>query len=328
MESLVARSANSLAPLNQNPAAVYLSSLSENSRLTMRTALNTLGELLGIDEALDANGQDVRFLSVSWAALRHEDTTALRAALEERYAPATANKLLTALRRVLKEARRLGQISADDYVWATDIHTISGKSLPRGRVLVEAEIAALMRMCADDLTPAGARDAALLALLRGTGMRRSEVVILDLANYDAVMGALTICDGKGCNERVIYLPVGARKVLDEWIGVRGDSAGPLFYGLVRGGGLVVRRLAAQAVAIVCATRAAEAGVTPFTPHDMRCTFISGLLDAGVDIATVQRLAGHKNAATTSRYDRRGEMANQQAVDLVHIPYYPRQVNVS
>jgi integrase len=75
-----------------------------------------------------------------------------------------------------------------------------------------------------------------------------------------------------------------------------------------GDGLVVRRLAAQAVTVVCAARAREAGIAPVTPHDMRRTFISGLLDAGADIATVQRLAGHEDPATTSRYDRRGEAA--------------------
>jgi integrase len=60
-----------------------------------------------------------------------------------------------------------------------------------------AEVAALMRSCADDSTPAGARDAALVALLRGTGMRRAEVVALDLSGYDPTTGALTVRSGKG-----------------------------------------------------------------------------------------------------------------------------------
>ena len=86
----------------------------------------------------------------------------------------------------------------------------------------------------------------------------------------------------------------------------------------------MRRLAAQAVAVICEARAKEAAIAAFTPHDMRRTFISGLLDAGADIATVQRLAGHEDPATTSRYDRRGEAAKQRAIELVHVPHFSRK----
>jgi integrase len=318
---LVAPTAASAVPLDQNPAAIYLASLGEGSQATMRTALNTIAALLGVGEVRDANGPDLRCLAVPWAELRQEHTTAIRAQLQERYAPATANKLLAALRRVLKEARRLRQISADDYDAAVDMRNIRAKRMPRGRELAEAEIVALMQACAGDRTPAGARDAALIALLRGTGMRRAEAVTLDLADYDRATGAISVRTVKEGKDRVIYAPAGSRSALDDWIVVRGEAPGPLFYGLVKGGGLVVRRLAAQAVAVVCTARGSEAGIAPFTPHDLRRTFISGLLNAGADIATVQQLVGHEDPATTSRYDRRGEAAKHRAVELVHVPYF-------
>src|SRR5262249_21776563 len=166
----VVSSTHPTVPLDKNPAAVYLASLGAGSRRTMRTALNIIGELLGVGQVLNDDGQDVRCLAVPWASLRYQHTAAIRARLQERYAPATANKLLAALRRVLKEARRLGQISADDYDQASDLKNVRGTRLPRGRAIGDGEVASLMRICADDVTPAGARDAAIIALLRGTGL--------------------------------------------------------------------------------------------------------------------------------------------------------------
>src|SRR6266540_208579 len=129
-DSSVARTTSLAVPLDQNPAAVYLASLGQGSRQTMRTALNTIGELLGIGAVRDTDGRDMRCLAVPWANLRYQHTAAIRVTLQERYAPATANKLLVALRRVLKEARRLGQISADDYDRAVDLPSIPAEYRP------------------------------------------------------------------------------------------------------------------------------------------------------------------------------------------------------
>ena len=119
-------------PLTFHPAAVYLSQLATRSQRVMRQSLDTMAGILTQGQC-DA-------LTLDWSALRYQHTAALRAVLKERYAPATANRLLCALRRVLKEARRLELMSPQDYDRAADIKNISADPPLMGRALRLGEI--------------------------------------------------------------------------------------------------------------------------------------------------------------------------------------------
>ncbi len=79
-------------------------------------------------------------------------------------------------------------------------------------------------------------------------------------------------------------------------------------------------MTSQAIYLALLKRSREARTGTFSPHDLRRTFVSDLLDAGADLATVQKLAGHCSSDTTRRYDRRGEESKRRAVELLHVPY--------
>lgn len=295
-----------------HPVAVYLARLAPGSRRTMRQALDVVAGIL-TDGHADA-------ITLPWSAVRYQHAQAVRSRLAERYRPATVNKALASMRGVLREAWRLGQIAADDYHRAVDLRGISAHTLPRGRALSAGEIRALFTACAADRSAAGARDAAMLALLYGAGMRRQEVAGLDVADFDSETGAVTIRAGKGRKDRIAYTSNGSLHALQAWIGVRDPEAGPLFVPVMKGGRMVLRRLVPHAVYKIVLKRAEQAGVKALSPHDLRRTFVSDLLDAGADISTVQQLAGHAGIATTAKYDRRGEAAKKRAVELLHVPF--------
>ena len=301
-------------PADQNPAAVYVAHLAPGGRPTMRQALQTIAGMLTSGQC-DAS-------TLEWGALRYQHTAAIRAALAGQYAPATVNKMLSALRGTLKAAWRLGQMTADDYRTATDLEPVKGSTLPRGRALSAGELRALFDTCAGDPSPAGARDAALLTILYA-GLRRSEAVALDLADYDPQTGALTVRAGKGHKDRTTYTDDGGREALADWLAIRGQEPGPLLYPVRKGGKLQRRRMTGDAVLEVMRKRAAQAPVSRFSPHDLRRTWIGDLLDAGADIATVQALAGHASVTTTAKYDRRPEATKRRAGNLLHVPYTRR-----
>lgn len=280
----------------------------------MREALNNIAKLL-TNDACDAT-------TIDWSKLRYQHTAAVRAVLMEKYSPAMANKMLCALRRTLKEAWRLGLMSTSEYGRATDIESVRGKSLLKGRSLDPEEITALWDDCIRDNSNLGARDAALLGVLT-VGLRRSEIAHLDLTDFKLRGRSLTIREAKGRSERIVYLPLASVRAVQDWLVIRGKEAGALFYPLDKGHKIIPRRMSEQGVLRALQRRGERAGVEGFTPHDFRRTFIGNLLDAGADIVTVSHLAGHASPNTTSKYDRRGEAAKKRAVDLLDVPYSGR-----
>jgi integrase len=163
-----------LAP-DRNPFYVYLARLSAGSRPTMAEVLGTIARI--------ASGGRLAPDTFPWHSLRYPHVQAVRTALTETIStrtgkplsPATLDKTLSALRGVLKEAWRLGLMSAEDLVRAADVELVRGSRPLKGRALESHEVAVLFHTCMRDRTPAGPRDAVILALGLGAGLRRAEL---------------------------------------------------------------------------------------------------------------------------------------------------------
>ena len=315
-----------------NPARVYLAGLrSRGSEPTQRRALIVIARLLAglpIDEdrrhlsredkAAARSADDALIDSVPWSRIRYHHVAALTSTLAATFAPATSNRIIAALKGVLKESWRLGQMSADDYQRAVDLKAIESERLPAGRDIQSGELAALLDTC--EPTRAGIRDAAIISVLYVCGLRRAELVALDVVDY--IDGVLTIRKAKRNKQRQVHITNGARAQLEDWLNIRGDATGALFTGL--GNRQSGDRLTTQAIYNMLQTRHKLAGLSaPLSPHDFRRTCAGDLLDAGVDIATVARILGHSDIRQTAKYDRRKEAVKRDAAARLHVPYRKR-----
>lgn len=141
----------------------------------------------------------------------------------------------------------------------------------------------------------GRRDRAILELLYATGARVAELCGLDLADLDRSQGTIQVW-GKGGKERVIPVGDPALRSLDAYLALRGEQDGPLFQNH-RGARLTVR-----SVHRIVKAGARAAGLTRrVTPHTLRHTFATHMLDSGADLRLIQDLLGHSRLSTTQRY---------------------------
>ena len=299
------------SPRDRNPAAVYLAGKpSAVGRRGLQRSLERAAEILTGELTTDA-------FAVNWAEVRYQHVAALKAVLLDQGAkPATINHVLAAVRGVIRDAWRLGLIDAETKERIVDVKSVTASTLPAGRHVGVGEIRRLFEICG--VTLVGARDAAMLALLYGCGLRRSEAVALQLADYED--GSVKVRTGKGRKERIVYSANGGRAAIDAWIRVRGAWDGALLCPIAKGGRLQQRCITAQAVMHRLRFLGKRAGIENLSPHDLRRSFVGELLDAGADISSVQQLAGHASVTTTARYDRRGERAKQRTAELLHVPY--------
>ncbi|MDP9351726.1 MAG: tyrosine-type recombinase/integrase [Chloroflexota bacterium] len=260
--------------LLHDPVASYLAGLDESTQEAVRRSLRRVAKLLEVP-APEA---------VPWESMRYGHYQAIKGKLlayrrdsdnpDSGLSPGTINLTLTHLRGVARQVWSLGYMTAEEWERVKEIKPTKGERLPAGRDARAGELAALLEACGGDHSPAGVRDAAIIALLYSTGMRRAELVGLDREDYDSETGTLKVRRGKGRKERLVYAAGGAHAALADWLVVRGDRPGALFVAVNKGGRLGSGRITAQAIYNMLDKRVREARLgLPLSPHDLRRTFV-------------------------------------------------------
>ena len=223
------------------------------------------------------------------------------------YAKTTVNRRLSAVRSFYSWLVREGVIESNPAA------VVSSPKLPKSlpHVLSQEDVEKLLK-CADASTPAGALDAALVELLYASGARIGEVASLDVDRIDFSDKSVRLF-GKGSKERIVPLYPAALHALDAYLahtrpvllanhkgGLTAEEAADAQRALfinARGARMSERSLRARFEKLL-----AQAGLAGMaTPHTMRHTFATEVLDGGADLRSVQEMLGHASLSTTQIY---------------------------
>lgn len=284
-----------------NPASVYLASLGSNeSRRVMSSYLSIMARMAaGLTKHRDMVST---YHDYPWGTLRRAHITAIVGLLNESgRSPATVNTYLHALKGVAREAWALNQMTSDENAHIERIKPVRGSRLSPGRVLTSEDMRSLLNTTQADRSEIGVRDYAMLLLLLSAGLRRTEIVTLNCSSINLGAHKIHIL-GKGNKERIAYIDDNCAIALKYWMEqVLVDDSGSLFCRIRKGGNMTGERLTAQSVLYILQKRCAKAGIGKASPHDLRRTYATMMIEDGEDLITIRDSMGHASVETTQRY---------------------------
>ena len=243
-------------------------------------------------------------------ALADADARVLRAYLADLHARGLARtsmaRRLATLRSFFRFLVRRGRVRSNP---AREVRTPTLPGRLPAHLPIDQSEALFRQPLGDDET--SRRDRAILEVLYASGVRVAELAGLDLEDVDLREGALRVL-GKGRKERMVPLGTKAIEALRAYLGAREGARGALFRNR-RGGRLTVRSLHR-----IVRDRARAAGLAGHvTPHTLRHTFATHLLDAGADLRLIQELLGHARLTTTQRYTHVSAERLAKVYDAAH-----------
>lgn len=281
-----------------NPAQRYIRSLeSEQSRTAMTSLLNNVARYFDPEKTL---------AELDWSMLTADHVYKLRDRMNrQKKSPSTINCYLAALKGVAHQCWKMHLIDVESYQQIKDIKRSKGSRIAKGRALALDELNAMLDNCIAQEGPIAMRDGTLIALVYGAGLRRHEAVGIQLGDYSRDKATIQVV-GKGNKERINALNDRVIDIIECWLDERGRHPGPLFNRIRRGGNITDQPISPQTVYEIIIRRYKEAGLERLTPHDLRRTYATNLLDSGTDIFIVQELMGHSHLNTTKTYDKRSD----------------------
>jgi integrase len=214
----------------------------------------------------------------------------------------TINVRLSAMRKMVGEARRAGIIGLEEAASLTDIPNIRQKGTRLGNWLTREQAKELLAV-PDRSTLKGKRDYVILALLVGCALRRNELAELDVATMQQREGRWVLADleGKGRRIRTVAVPIWVKQGIDVWMNEAGIKDGRLLRSVSKSGKVNRDTLSDWAVWSVVEQSSKQIGIEHFGAHDLRRTCAKLCRKSGGDLEQIKFLLGHSSIQTTERY---------------------------
>src|SRR5690348_15192534 len=263
---------------------------------------------LGLDEFIAWYGLEPR------PGFTKATVSAWRVALEARGLGAVSiNVRITSVRKLAVEAADNGLLAPELATGIIRVKGVASKGIRLGNWLTVQQAQKLLN-APDATTTKGLRDRAILAVLLGCGLRRSEVAALTFDHVQQRDGRWCIVDlvGKHGRVRTVPMPTWVKVAIDAWTSEAGIADGHVFRPVNRGGQVRGVGLSEKVVWQLLQGYAAAAGVPGIAPHDLRRSCAKMCRAAGGELEQIQLLLGHASVQTTERY-----LGTRQ--DLVHAP---------
>ena len=263
---------------------------------------------LGLDEFFAWFGREPR------PGFTKATVSAWRVSLEARGLGAVSiNVRITAVRKLEVEAADNGLLAPELASGITRIKGVASKGVRIGNWLSVQQAQKLLN-APDAATTKGLRDRAVLAVLIGCGLRRSEVAALTFGHVQQRDSRWCIVDlvGKHGRVRTVPMPTWVKVAIDAWTSAAGVAGGYVFRPVNRAGQAQGVGLSEKVVWQLLQGYAVAAGVAGIAPHDLRRTCAKLCRAAGGELEQIQLLLGHASVQTTERY-----LGTKQ--DLVHAP---------
>jgi integrase/recombinase XerD len=279
---------------DKTPTEVYILSLqAKTTRLVMTSYLNIIAKKV---QQVDSH------LGLDWGSITYITLLDLIDQLMVELGAGSVNNYIAAFKGSAKAAWRSKLIDVETYQHIKEVKLVRGTTVDKGKALTRDEVSVLLSSC--DGTTASLRDSAVLAVTYAAGLRRSEVAGLRMMDLDLKEGKITIL-GKGNKECINYLNDKSILIIRKWLKVRGGDTGALFPRVRKCGSITNDNVSGQAIANIFEKRQEVAGLGGYTPHDLRRSFATHLLEANVDLFVVSKLMRHSSIQTTQTYDKRG-----------------------